>query len=277
VLERALASDDEQEVLNALALVPHLEKGNVDTLVAPLLDHPAAAVRVKALQYFAFGQGMRFANAAFRRFDDPDPAVRAAAIDAFCAMGRDKAVRSVRTFLSDGDPRIRSSAVTGMIRFGGPGRRAGGRRGAQGFDRERRPRDEETRRTGAGAIGVRNFYQPVLQLMNDREVQVRREAIHAAGVLKSPEFVIPPDLPHPVARHGSRGNAGADAVRALDHSHHRQGARKPARGHGDSKGRRSRAGPGRQQRGHRRHRAATWTEPDEELRGTACTGPSRAP
>jgi HEAT repeat protein len=42
-----------------------------------------------------------------------------------------------------------------------------------------------------GAIGVKNFYQPVLHLMNDSDLRVRREAVIAAGVLKSPEFVIP--------------------------------------------------------------------------------------
>ena len=42
-----------------------------------------------------------------------------------------------------------------------------------------------------GAIGVKNFYQPVLGLMNDPDARVRRAAINAAGVLRSPEFVIP--------------------------------------------------------------------------------------
>jgi AAA family ATP:ADP antiporter len=191
VLERALASEDEQEVLNALALLPHLDKLNLDELVSPLLDHRAASVRVKALEYFGARQGMRFANSAFKRFEDPDPAVRAAAIDAFCAMGRDKSVRSVRTFLADADPRIRSAAVTGMIRFGG----LDGVLVAAGALKDLIDNADPVMRQHAakvlGAIGVRNFYQPVLQLMNDPDVRVRRDAIHAAGVLRSPEFVIP--------------------------------------------------------------------------------------
>ncbi len=47
------------------------------------------------------------------------PGLRAAAVDAFCAIGRDKAVRPVKNFLHDPDPRIRSAAITGMIRFKG--------------------------------------------------------------------------------------------------------------------------------------------------------------
>ncbi len=191
VLERALASDDSREVLNALALLPHLEKVTLDTRVEVLLEHPDAEVRTQALGYYAHRQTMRFANSVFRRFEDPEPAVRAAAIDAFSAMGRDKAVRSVRAYLHDADPRIRSAAVTGMIRYGGLD---GVLVAAEALKALIDNTDPVMRLHAAkvlGAIGVKNFYQPVLQLMNDEDARVRREATVAAGVLKSPEFVIP--------------------------------------------------------------------------------------
>jgi ATP/ADP translocase/HEAT repeat protein len=191
VLERALASDDEQEVLNALALLPHLEKLELDQRVETLLEHASSQVRVKALEYYAHRQTMRFANSVFRRFEDQDPAVRAAAIDAFCAMGRDKAVRSVRPFLADPDPRIRSAAVTGMIRFGGLDGVLVAAEALKALIDNGDPVMRQHAAKVLGAIGVRNFYQPVLQLMNDSDLRVRREAVSAAGVLKSPEFVIP--------------------------------------------------------------------------------------
>jgi AAA family ATP:ADP antiporter len=191
VLERALASTDTREVLNALALLPHLEKLSLDIQVEPLLEHPDTEVRVKALEYYAHRQTMRFANSVFRRFEDPDPAVRAAAIDAFCAIGRDKAVKSVRAFLQDADPRIRSAAVTGMIRYGGLD---GVLVAAEALKALIDNSDNVMRLHAArvlGAIGVKNFYQPVLQLMSDPDPRVRRAAVTAAGQLKSAEFVIP--------------------------------------------------------------------------------------
>lgn len=191
VLERALASTDQQEVLNALALLPHLEKLELDQRVELLLEHPSSAVRVKALEYYAHRQTMRFANSVFRRFEDPEPAVRAAAIDAFCAMGRDKAVRSVRLFLADPDPRIRSAAVTGMIRFGGLDGVLVAAEALKALIDNADPVMRQHAARVLGAIGVRNFYQPVLQLMNDPDLRVRREAVLAAGELRSPEFVIP--------------------------------------------------------------------------------------
>lgn len=191
VLERALASDDTREVLNALALLPHLEKLSLDLQIENLLDHASPEVRVKALEYYAHRQTMRFANSVFRRFEDPEPSVRAAAIDAFCAIGRDKAVKSVRPFLQDADPRIRSAAVTGMIRYGGLD---GVLVAAEALKALIDNRDEVMRLHAAkvlGAIGVKNFYQPVLQLMGDSSSRVRRAAVTAAGQLKSAEFVIP--------------------------------------------------------------------------------------
>ena len=191
VLERALESGDPREVLNALELLPHLEKISLDNKVEVLLDHPMVEIRLAAVEYYARRQTMRFANSIFRKFEDPDPRVRAAAIDAFCAIGRDKSVRSVKAFLGDPDPGIRSAAVTGMIRYGGlDGVLVAAEALKQLIGHEQTVLREHAAKV-LGAIGVRNFYQPVLELMNDKEPSVRREAIHAAGLLKSPEFVIP--------------------------------------------------------------------------------------
>lgn len=191
VLERALESPDTREVLNALALLPHLENVALDHKVEPLLDHSNADVRKAALEYYARRQTMRFANPVFKRFEDPDPAVRAAAIDAFCAIGQDKAVKSVRGYLNDPDPRIRSAAITGMIRYGGLDGVLVAAEALKALIEHKDPQMREYAGRVLGAIGVKNFYQPVLQLMSDPEVRVRREAINAAAVLKAQEFVIP--------------------------------------------------------------------------------------
>jgi AAA family ATP:ADP antiporter len=191
VLERALSSQDTREVLNALALLPHLENVALDHKVEPLLEHASAEVRKAALEYYARRQTMRFANTVFKRFEDPDPGVRAAAIDAFCAMGQDKAVRSVRSFLGDPEPRVRSAAITGMIRYGGLDGVLAAAEALKALIQHQDPAMRAHAARVLGAIGVKNFYQPVLQLMSDPDLRVRREAINAASILKAQEFVIP--------------------------------------------------------------------------------------
>lgn len=191
VLHRALESEDAREVLNALELLPQLDDIDLDHKVERLLDHPLPEIRLRALDYYAHRQTLRFANSIFRKFEDQDARVRARAIDAFCAMGRDRAVRSVRMYLQDGDPGIRAAAVVGMIRYGGLD---GVLVAAEALKALITHPDAAMRQHAAkvlGSIGVRNFYQPVIELMNDADGRVRREAVHAAGVLQAPEFIQP--------------------------------------------------------------------------------------
>src|SRR6266849_6525955 len=179
-LTRVLQSEDPREVLHALELLPQLENVQLDDRVENLLGHSHREIRVAALQYFMRLQTMRFADSVYGMFKDPDASVRAAAIHAFCAIGRDKSVRVVRPFLTDPDPGVRGAAITGMIKYGGLD---GVLAAAEGLKELIGHPDAAMRRHAAvvlGAIGVKNFYQPVLELMNDPDLSVRRQAIQSA-------------------------------------------------------------------------------------------------
>ncbi len=191
VVLRALESGDPREVLSALELLPYLENLGLDHRVEALLEHPLPAIRVSALSYYSRRQTLRFANSIFRRFEDEDAGVRAAAVTAFCAIGRDKSVRSVSAFLGDPDPAIRSAAITGMIRYGGLDGVLAAAEALKALIGHEEPVMREHAAKVLGAVGVRNFYQPVLELMNDPAPPVRRAAVLAAGQLKSPELTLP--------------------------------------------------------------------------------------
>jgi HEAT repeat protein len=191
VLERAIQSADTQEVINALALLPHLQMVSLDHPVEALLDHDSPAVRKAALDYYAHRQSMRFANSVFRRFEDEDSTVRAAAISAFCAIGRDKAVRSVSSHLLDHDPEVRSAAITGIMKYGGLDGVLAAAEALKGLIVHTDDAMREHAARVLGSIGVKNFYQPVMQLMTDPSERVRRAAVLAASMLKSPELVLP--------------------------------------------------------------------------------------
>jgi ATP/ADP translocase/HEAT repeat protein len=191
VVTRALESGDPREVLHALEILPHLEDMELDHRIEALLDHPLPEIRIAALDCCQLRRSARFVHSIFRRFEDPDARVRAAAVDAFCSIGHDKAVRTVKAFLTDSDPAVRSAAVIGMIRYGGLD---GILNAADALKQLISHEDGVMREHAArvlGAVGVSNFYQPVLELMTDRDSSVRRAAILAAGILKSPEFVAP--------------------------------------------------------------------------------------
>jgi AAA family ATP:ADP antiporter len=209
VLMQALKSEDTRQVLNSLELLPRLRDIHLDDRVEILLEHVSPTIRTAALDYYARRPRIRYANTVFRMLDDRDPAVRAAAIATFCVLGRDKSVGSIKSFLTDSDPRIRSAAVTGMIRYGG----LDGVISAADALKKLIAHPEASMRKHAAQvlrdIGVSNFYQPVLQLMGDRDPSVRREAIAAAGALRSTDLLVP------LIRRTAQPETGREAIEAL--------------------------------------------------------------
>jgi ATP/ADP translocase/HEAT repeat protein len=209
VLLLALASDDPKEVLNALELLPHAAVADAGTPVVRLLSSPAPQVRAAALAHLGRTGSLQFGNAAFRLFEDPDPGVRAAAIDAFCAIGRDKAVRNVKAFLKDPQGPIRAAAIASMIRYGGLDGVLSAAEALKALIVDPSPLMRAQAARVLGAIGVKNFYQPLLDLMNDPDLSVRRAAIAAAGALQASELTTA--LIYGLAR----AETAAEAVAAL--------------------------------------------------------------
>jgi len=166
-------------------------------------------VRIAAVHHLGKSASLQYGNAAFRLFEDPEPAVRAAAIEAFCSIGRDKAVKSVRDFLKDPAPPVRAAAIGSMIRYGGLDGVLSAAEALKALIADPSPQMREHAAKVLGAIGVKNFYQPVLELMNAPELPVRRAAIAAAGQLRAPELVT--SLVYKLARE----ETASDAAEAL--------------------------------------------------------------
>ena len=198
VIARAFASAEPRVVLNAIELLPHLPQLELVDHLDDLLVHPDPRVRRAILEHLAHHPTLQLGNPVFRCFDDADPDVRAAAVRAFSAIGKDKAVRSVRGFLKDPNPAIRSAAIVGMIRYGGLDGVLSAAESLKALVVDPDPIMREHAARILGEIGVRNFYQPVLELMADKALSVRLAAIASAGQLASTE--LQPALVYRLAR-----------------------------------------------------------------------------
>lgn len=211
VLVRSLTEGNNDEILNALTLLPYVEEHDWDPHVVHLLQHDSEQIRVLAVKQLSVRGSLQYGNEVFRAFEDPSELVRAAAIRAYCAIGGEKAIRAVRGFLDDESPPIRAAAMVGLIKYGGlDGVLAAAEALKTILDHE----DPRLREHGAhvlGAIAVKNFYQPVLKLLGDPDSKVQLAAIASAGRMQSPELI--PPLVYKLADK-SKAPAAANALAA---------------------------------------------------------------
>lgn len=104
------------------------------------------------------------------------------------ALGETEAFEEVSAYLEDPDPQVRRGAMVGLLCSGGiEGVLAAGHKLLQ-MVASSEPAERAFAAQVLGAVGVRSFYQPLVQLLRDDDPQVRRAALLAAGQLKNPKL-----------------------------------------------------------------------------------------
>lgn len=194
VLGKALASEHEMEALHALELVPTVRPDLGPVLgaaIAQAVSHGSPEVRIRALELLGRSGKFEHLEPIRSRFTDVDARVRAAAVRAFCALGRDRTFREATGFLRDRSPVVRGAAVSGLFDHGGLD---GVLAAAETLKTLLASRDTLARVEGARVLEgarVRNFYAPVLVLLQDPVLEVRLAAVRAAGAMRA-EALGPP-------------------------------------------------------------------------------------
>jgi len=189
VLRQALDDPDEQNVLHALDMTRHSSNVDWSPDLVKLLTSKSAKVRARVLHLLCQCGSLNDGPQVFTRLRDSNPVVRAAAVEAYCAIGKERAIRIISRFLDDADAAVRAATVVGLIRYGGLD---GVLSAAEKLKSMLESASIEDRAVGAqilGDIGVKNFYHPLLTLMIDDELSVRLSAIRAAGKMQSPELL----------------------------------------------------------------------------------------
>jgi ATP/ADP translocase/HEAT repeat protein len=212
VLRQALTDPDTDNVLHALDMTAFSATFDWSDDLVRLLGHKSSRVRAKALQLLRDRGTLKDGPQVFGRLRDSDPDVRAAAVEAYCAIGKERAIRIISGFLEDDDPEVRAATVVGLIRYAGLD---GVLSAAEKLKGMLESHDPEERASGArilGDIGVKNFYHPLLSLMVDEELKVRVEAIRAAGKMGSAELM--PALVYRIEERATR-MAAAEALAAF--------------------------------------------------------------
>ena len=200
-----LESPDEGSSLYALDMLETL--GKHELVPAVVLQHGSARVRARALgvlEQRASGDPVRWLPQARRLLNDPDPAVRAAAVRAVVAQGARGGADLVRRFLDDAESRVSATAAVELADSGNPADVELAELALTQLVVDTRQAAAPGRRDAAAALGrIRNptFRSLLVSLLHDAETSVAREAIQSARALGPSDALFVPAL---VVRLGDR-------------------------------------------------------------------------
>ncbi|NIR43794.1 MAG: cyclic nucleotide-binding domain-containing protein [Gemmatimonadetes bacterium] len=190
----ALESEDENEVLYALALLEDVDQREIVRHTQELLEHSSRRVRARTLRAL-YGSASEVPMAAPRALlDDPAMEVRAEAINFVCNFGDLPPMETMEEFMRSEEPGVRAAALSCLAQHADSDRAEV----AAGLIREMAARQDgpdaaRERRLAAEAIGAtvngKRLRDSLISLLQDTEADVRRAAVQAAARVKDPKLV----------------------------------------------------------------------------------------
>jgi ATP:ADP antiporter, AAA family len=176
-----LGSPYEQVVLHGIEMLEDNAPEELEAHLERLIDHPASAVRVRALA-IAGARGLVSEERVDRLLHDPDPEIRIGAMRLRVARGGEDPLEMIEEFLGSPDPHLRRSALLGVAELA-PAR----------DDAHLRRTLERLLETGvvadraavAEALGRRPgesaLHDLLRSLLDDPSLEVRSAALRSAG------------------------------------------------------------------------------------------------
>ncbi|MBI1849861.1 MAG: hypothetical protein HYR85_05905 [Planctomycetes bacterium] len=186
IVNKGLASAQATEVLYCLHVLEVNEHESLHHALIRLLDHPDATVRRAALERI---EELRVTEARERlvaRLDhETSPPVLAHLLRALCAVGDAEIFETVSRYLSDAEPAVRKGAIGGLLRSGGiDGVLIAGAH-LNELLASGNAADRKLAAQVLGDVGIVNFYQPLVKLLRDDDLEVRHAALAAAAHVRN--------------------------------------------------------------------------------------------
>jgi ATP/ADP translocase len=189
IIRTAFQDSDEQHVLQALEMTRHHALVDWSEDLYQLAKRPSPDVRAGALTLLGERALLKDASVVVNHLNDANSLVQAAAVTAYCAIGKERAIPMITHFLKKPELSVRRAALIGLIRYGGLD---GVLTSAEQLKAMLQSVDADEREAAAvilGEIRVKNFYHPLLALLIDPVEKVRVAAIHAAALIQTTELL----------------------------------------------------------------------------------------
>lgn len=189
ILKQRLHSPYSTDVLYAMALLDGDDSDYLNDELVRLLSHNEVDVRLEAMRALARRQVKSGVPAVRERIRvESDSVVRGEALRTLAALQEVDALDELMPYLNGADIELRVSAIVGIMQHVGLD---GILLAGQPFN-EMRNSSVSTQRAFAarilGEVGIQNFYRPLIPLLQDTSLDVRREAIIAQSKLRNPKL-----------------------------------------------------------------------------------------
>ncbi len=189
ILERLLDSDDPWQISSALGMLEQAEHPDYTAKLSQLVYHDNPDVRRDAVERIETLKPDWCADLLEERLaKETDESVLAAVIRAISAVV-DEPVRHVERWLEADSPTLRSAAVSGLFLYGGIN---GILEAGAVFNRLAGSEDPIERADAAEIleqVGIRNFYHPLVSLLEDSDERVIHAALRAARAVAHPALI----------------------------------------------------------------------------------------
>ncbi len=190
IIEQRLGSKHPAEVLYCIDLLENMGHRNFSELLGQLLEHSSSAVRMHALQKIErLKLGNLSANVSQMISKEADVEVMGQAFITYGALGADDAPEKLRPYLKISTPHLHSGALVGLLRFN-----AGNVDAIQHLLSLTHSEVTEQRKFAATVLGEsaeKAFSGLVIELLNDNDFQIKREAVFAAANINDQSLIKP--------------------------------------------------------------------------------------
>jgi len=189
ILVDALQSPQKQQALYALGTLQGLKGFNMGPYLHELLNHAVFEVRLETLKYIQDHIPPEAEKELISLLDCSDAKIRAAAVLTLSAYASEGNLEQIAAFLEDAEIEVKSASIAGLIKYYG----IEGMFRAVGVLKQLIDSKETEERMAMaaifGQIGIREFYKPLIPLLQDPKIPVRVLAIESAAILCVPELV----------------------------------------------------------------------------------------
>lgn len=189
LVERGLQSDDDLQVQASLSLLGQHAIAIDDARLRLLLNRPGRDVRIAALVWIRDHGARTLLADVEPLLQDPVRAVQLQAIRSYCAVDPGDTLQQMAPFLRHDDLDVQVAAAAGVIEALGVDGVVAMAPQLKAWAESPQPVLRAALARLLGEIAIEKFYRPLLPLLSDGDVTVRRAALAAAARVRNPALV----------------------------------------------------------------------------------------